>query len=668
MGKPSPVPIRTDRGVNLSSPNSVLEAGELEIARNCHYPPETTTLTKIAGRSNFGALGTSRSVTGLVWSRFRSGSAFLVVSDGTSILTAPSGFTGSWTSRASGLTGGGYMDGAYFAAKDRLYLFDGVNRGRVFDGSTIRTVGLLTPTSSGAISYLSNGGSRYSAGATFYYTHTEYDSTNDRESPAPAAVKNSASADSGTFRYVFPTSAANGSDFDKYRLYRTQNGGKVFYRIAEIPKANLRYYDGDDTEALGNSAESETVYGTDFKTVSDQFLSTLPTLNMVGEPLIGNYITVNGAPPIGSIVLEFDGSLCVAGVPGFPHDLYFSEAGYPENFSSASFVRVPAARGEQITGGIKANDRLLLFTRNSIWRLNYLPRVTDPGFGLGQSRLEEVGKDEPGCVAKRSAVNFGVGQPNNRAFYLSERGPMMTDGYSTLALNQDLDWSSRLVNTGAMERAVAVNFPKYQQIWLCVPSKESSLPDHAWIYHYHPMHQKRPPVGKWTGPVSVRCLSAAVAYDLGTESRLFVGDTDSSGKVYLCDTGTADDQNADDSTGKIDWEWATGHQGLGAESINKRVQRVFLNVAGTESFDAAMKCSMSKSDAEFPVALANVTSASGSKPIAVGDSQIEPVRTRTYRGGVWQAGTHVRFRVRELAKAERAVATFEAEVQSYGGA
>jgi len=473
-----------------------------------------------------------------------------------------------------------------------------------------------------------------------------------------------ATAANGTFKYRLPTTRTNIA-FDKIRLYRTQFGGVAFYRLAEFDfQASVIYYDGTNTDAGSPAVTNAGIWGTGFDTVDDQFLSTQPVLQMVGQPLIGNYMTANGEIPRGDIAFLWQNRLIVTGVSAYPQDVYASEADEPEFFSPVSFIREENGRGEPVTGGGVANDQMVIFTTNSLWRHNNFPDVTDPGFGLGLSSRELV-TDDHGNVAKRCVVNFGIGQPNNRLFYLSARGPMMTDSFTTWPLADDLGWDSRLFNLAALPRAVARNFPKYSQIWLFLPSAGSPTNDLALIYHYHPNHFKRGTVGKWTGPVDVRCAAAAVVHEADSETRMFVADTDSSGNVYQEATGLVDEQYITNPDGDIDWEWMTGDNPFGEESRNKRVQRVFLNVVGTDSFDADFRYAINKRDDEHRVPLQNVTPNVPSV-MRFGSSLVAEEKTRSYRGGIHQTGAHFRGRMQETARAAREVVSLELEIQPFG--
>lgn len=644
-------------GVNLSLP-STLAPNELVLARNSHYRTDPVVLWKTGGRTLLGSLGSE--CRGLGFVRFRSGSAFLVALAGTSYWSTPIPGTGEWTERATGLTSGGRLVTAYHQTTNRLYLSDGVNPLMAWSGSgNMREVSIPQPGAPTVV-FVDNGATLYPIGSTFSYCVTAYNSTYDSQSAPSEVVAVSATSAYGTWRINLPTAPAGA---DKLRVWRTQAGGGIFYLLAEVDTTILRYYDGSDTEALGNGQDNDDIWG--FDSVDDNFLSTQEVLPMVGEPLRSNYMTVNGEIPIGSIMGIFQGRLYIAGLRDFPHDIYFSTANRPEQFSPVNFFQVGNDLGEHITAAGVANDHWVGFTQNTTSRLNTFPDVTDPGFSLGASRLEEVSK-EVGSVAPFAIAGFGLGQPASRLFFVSARGPCLTDAYGIVPLDHDLSWGKNLINVSALANAIAISYPRYSQIRLFVPSPRSKTNDVAFIYHYHPLAVKQSTgVGSWLLPQHVRCAAAALIYDSGEDPQIYLADTDAAGSVYAEDSGLTDEQNYDSDDGAIDWEWVTGDNAFGEESQNKRVQRIFINVAGAVEFAPELRVSVNKSDSEHVVPLANDTiNAPGATRI--GTSVVDREKTRTYVGGIWQTASHYRFRMQETAIGERGIGTIEPEMETYG--
>lgn len=664
-----PLQVKLDQGVSLQVPPPELSPGELTFARNCHYPLNTHTLAKIAGRETFGTVNAGNVVNGTVFVQFRDGRKYLVCSSGQTYQAAliNAGGSGTFVNKRNLAQFSGKMEGVYYNGTNRAYFMDGSNRPQVWDGGdSMRNMGLLTPGAPLVMTQLANAGTQYTKGTTFQYCYTEYDSVNGIES-APSPVDEIQISTTGNTIKLVPQYMFN-CETIRYRIYRTQDGGGVFFRIADLDVGFTTYYDGQNTEgATSDRIDNITVWN--FATVTDQFLQSQPVLPMLGKPLQGNYVTINGEPPKGDICVIFENSLVISGVKDFPQDVYYSQSDDPEMFSPIYFLREENARGDKVTGMGTANNRLIVFTENSIYRHDTLPRVTDPGYGLGAATRQLVTADH-GCVAKRTVVNYGIGEDsNNTLFYLSSRGPFMTDGYNCTPLGSDLNWSSTLVNYATVTGAVAVNYPAEQQLWLFVPSPASVSNDMAFIYHYAPQHKKQETgMGKWTGPIDVRCESATVSPEVQAKPRLFLSDTNTSSKIYLHDRGFTDAQNYTDSSGNIVFEWITGDLDFGSVARQKRFERIFLTHFGTDSLsDAAVLffAGLSQASDEWRLALTETTS-NVEQQMTFGTTGIVRAVSRVTQAGLWQAGTHLRLHFKETASVPRGIVNVEVEVGEMG--
>lgn len=666
-----PTPVRLDQGVVVRLSPTEMEAGELILARNCHYEPDARTLFRVGGRRTFGTVNAGSAVSGVAFVQFRNGNKYVLAASGQTYKAASvnqGARDGQFVSLRTLTNPAGKMEAAYYNGTDRVYLMDGTNRAQVWDGvsGTMRNMGLLTPLVAPTVTLLSNAATYYTTGTTFLYCYTEFDAANNIES-APSPVVDVQITVTGQTIKIQPNYVFN-CETVRYRVYRSQDGGAVFYLIADLDIGFTTYYDGSNTEGgATDRIDNGTVWG--FITMPDDYLQTQPVLPMLGQPLTGNYMTVNGEVPKGDICFVFEGSLIITGIKDFPQDVYYSLPDDPEMFPPVYFLRVENARGDPVTGGGVANDRMIIFTENSIYRYDTLPRITDPGFGLGLASKKLVTSDH-GCVAKRTVVNFGITQGNNKLFYLSARGPFESDGYSTRPLGTDLDWTGQMLNYAFIKNAVAVNYPRWQQIWLFVPSAASSTNDMAFIYHYAPMHVKESTgVGKWTGPIDIRCDSACAVPSGSAETRLFIADTNTSSKVYLQDDKDTDDQNFYDSSGNIHWEWETGEMVFGSQARNKRVGRAFLTMQGTDPLTSStmFAYAMNQHDAGRTLVLTRQTSNSEELE-TFGTSGVIKVKDQVYRTGVWKTGTHIRFAMAEVGAEPRGITSLEIEIEDYGKA
>lgn len=657
--RPTPFPVSEGLG---GGQRDTIAPGELYLARNSYYRPESMALRKLWGRNLFGSLGAQ--LRGLEWVSFRMGGSFLLSGAGSSLYAAAAN-GGSFSSIASLASPIGLMEASYYDGTDRAYIVDGVNTPQVWSGSgSTRNVGLTSPTTAPTVAILSNAATEYLSGTIFSYLYTEYDSVNNVESGPSPISQNSSLLAGDTFKLTLQ--AKGNASADKFRIYRNTVGGGVFFRLATIASQSVQsfYYDGTNTDAGSPATDNSTVWG--FASFDDLFLLAQPTIPAIGQPISANYMTVNGKPPIGNIVGFYQNSMLISGVPAFPQDIYYSNPDNPEQFAAAYVLREENDRGDPVTAVGKANDRLIAFTLNSIFRHDNLPLITDPGFGVGLSTRQEVTKDH-GCVAKRSLANFGSGAFNNRLFYLSTHGPWMTDGYFTVPLGEDLDWNNSVINMNGLSGAVARNFPKYYVIVLAVPSTNSTVNDIAFVYHYHKSHlKKKTGIGKWTGPLDLRAAAAAVAYGTATETMLFTGDTDTSGNVYREDQGFTDASHFTDAAGSINWEVISGDQRVGSETRNKRFGRAFVSLDGTSPTPPQMEYAVSKRDQMYAVNLSDITGNAPTTELA-GTSTVPVRTTATMRGGIWQTGSHLRLRIHEtVAGVDRGISSIEVESEDSG--
>jgi len=336
-----PFPIPVSEGCEFGKPPDAITRGACRVARNSFYEPESDTLHQLWWRSQFGTLQSNQTPKGISAVRFRNGNRFIVGAAGNKIVQAPMGETGTFTVLKTLASQLGDATFQYNNDDDHLYIMDGVNAPQVWDGvsGATRDMGLRAPTSPLVISLLSNAQTTYAIGSTFQYLITEFDSVNDVESgPGPVGVT-AISATGQTIKIALP--AKLNASADTFRLYRTQAGGSVWFRMAEFPATLSFYYDGANTDGGTPAQQNTDQYP--FVTLDDLFLSALPVMPMVGEPLQNNYVTVNGSIPIGDIALFFQGCLLIAGVDDFPQHVYYSLPGLPECFSPVYFLNESSA-------------------------------------------------------------------------------------------------------------------------------------------------------------------------------------------------------------------------------------------------------------------------------------------------------------------------------------
>jgi hypothetical protein len=215
--------------------------------------------------------------------------------------------------------------------------------------------------------------------------------------------------------------------------------------------------------------------------------------------------------------------------------------------------------------------------RDSLWRINWLPRPEDASFQREIAREEIDGAF--GCVGPLAGDTFSFGQ-GPRLAYVTRYGIAVTDGFSWDILTDDVDWEGE-VNVTQLNRSVLVNNPKFYRLefyYASAPALVSfgggtaSKNDSCMYIHYHPSHAKQSATSgsfraKLTFPINV-IGNAAMRAVIDREH--FIYTADNTGFLYLENSGIADTSNA----GGIKFNIETRDNymsGLGKETKLRRV-------------------------------------------------------------------------------------------------
>jgi hypothetical protein len=147
------------------------------------------------------------------------------------------------TDIGSGFTDGEVMD--FLNYKDSVYYSNGVDPGRVWDGTTERLWGIVAPTSANTFAADSAGGLT----GDYQYAYTYFDSVNNGESSASpfSAVHTVSTATINLTGLI----ASTDPQVDKIRIYRTTNGGALFLLVATINNGVTTYADNTTDVDLG---------------------------------------------------------------------------------------------------------------------------------------------------------------------------------------------------------------------------------------------------------------------------------------------------------------------------------------------------------------------------------------------------------------------------------
>ena len=280
---------------------------------------------------------------------------------------------------------------------DRVYFGNGIDSPQVYDRSTTyggvgysapqtKVMGAQAPSSAPTFAADTAGGNVPAGGHTYKVTFLYYDSEESNGGPASAL-----------HTVVNPNNTVNltsipvgGYGVTARKIYRDDNDG--VYRL------------------VGTVADNTTTV----------FADTAST----GTALIP---VANNVPPSFRFIVSHLDRTWIAGIPGDPSSLRFSEAGLPDIFPSANVL--PCNPEDPITAIVVYDKKVWVFNRNSIGRI------------LGDKRDNFQYVPLPGsvgCVDNRSIrVRTVEGIPT--MIWLSDKGIYGTNGSSVEYLSDPLE-------------------------------------------------------------------------------------------------------------------------------------------------------------------------------------------------------------------------------------
>jgi hypothetical protein len=348
------------------------------------------------------------------------------------------------------------------------------------------------------------------------------------------------------------------------RFYRTLQGeaAGIFYRI-----------DGTgDGVAIGSMTP-----GYKFTDTTDNTTAQIQgTVRADGEEGSLLWAEHGGRPPRARGCIVFRDHLVYYGLASRKSDIIYSAQGYPEscpvNFDGdyQYWLRFESSKDDEVLTCWKAGRYLMIGCRNSIHRVAHLPTYVDPGFSR---TVQELVTDDHGVCGQFASDSFGVGSDQaQRGVYVSQQhGVMISDGVNTENVVKSEDFRSAVDPAGWAEIEV-VNYPKFQEVWIAYRPVGGSSNTEAIIVDYSQFDR----IGfRVTGPVDVGLAAAGFAIDNNGEPRLYLAD-DSSGFVFVQDSGATDAQENTNANGDIDLDWRGARYGLGADRGLVQVHRGFI--------------------------------------------------------------------------------------------
>lgn len=229
---------------------------------------------------------------------------------------------------------------------------------------------------------------------------------------------------------------------------------------------------------------------------------------VIEESGVTSSVGRHGKPPIATTADLFEDQLVTNDIQQ-PSFIRYSTPGNPESFPELYFVDFETQDNDQVTNIKALNNRLGVFLRHAIYRMNYLPNELDANFDRG--RCQELVSSDLGCVNPMCACRYTGHDGRAQVAFVSDTGIYTTDLFSVSELTDALAWRSILA-TANSEAIDLINDPEKRE--LVFHFRNDALGNEtmqALHLNYSDEHmvQGKP---KISGPVHVR------NYDSGTTS------------------------------------------------------------------------------------------------------------------------------------------------------
>jgi hypothetical protein len=550
------VPIGVGGGRVTSRDAAALEPGELSRADDATYRPGDQALWKVGGRTAFNSTPEAGPIAGARYLEFEAATDLIVTHVGTAYRKATAALTGTFADLLTGLVGGSTLDSVHY--NNAHFLLNGADRNReVKSDGTAGFHGMLANVSGPTLARDAGVGTglTLTAGSTITYWAEERVKSGSsvlRRNAATSATGLMTLVGDGTLdKPVLTRPAVVNSDATHWALMGTATNG-TFPNGSQISEV-----------VIGTTSVEDTRTGTDPVLPSGAAYQTI-SVTAFG---VTTAVARNGPPPIATTGDVLEDSL-VLNDTSDASKLWYSWPDEPHQFPSVNFLHFETKEADEVTLIRRVNNFLVVGLRDSIFRVDYLPRPEDARFDRGLPKTQIEGAH--GIVGPLAADTFSFGRGMLLA-YVSRYGVLVTDGREWDVLTDDVDWDNT-VDISKLSSARLTNNPSRYRLELDYTPVGGATNSACLFLHYHPSHAKQSQGGgkraKCTWPIH-RAARCSWLVNVGGLTRLFTGHAD--GKAYVEDEGTADASAA----GGIAYNLRTGDLNPGGFGTETRINRAW---------------------------------------------------------------------------------------------
>jgi len=553
-------------GLVTSRDASLLADGELSVAEDMFYKPNDPAAHKVPGRTIFNITAEAQRITGARYLEFDGVSVDVFLTQmGSDYRIANAGANGTFSSLLS-ISPGDTLDSVHY--NNDHFLLNGVQRNHTVtttdssgnevsppDSTSSYPHSMLVNTEAPTVASTGSGtGFILSSGSTVtYWVEERYKEGSaiikrNISEPTTSTTTTESVTLTGTGVTVKPVvtrPTTVNTEATHWALYATTTDG-TFSAGAEISEVVIATTTIEDT-----------------RTGTDPTIPAGTTYQLWVANIFGTTQTTprNGPAPTATTGDIFEDSLCLNDVDN-PTLIRFSFADDPHSFPEFNFIRFETKEHDEVRMIRAMGNSLMIGLKDSLWRVNILPRPEDASFDT--SRVKSQVEGAFGCVGPLAATTFSFGL-GPRLAYVSVSGVVVANEAVWDVLDDDINWEDE-VEISRLPFAVLRDNPTKYRLQLYYTPKGGTANTKALYFHYHPSHAKgtqnnfRSKVTR----VNVKAAAAALA-TIESDRRVF---TASDSQLFLEDEGTVDES----TSGGIKMRLKTGDNFLvgigGASNVN----------------------------------------------------------------------------------------------------
>lgn len=498
-------------GVVTNRPRIGLQPGELEVATECFYRPNDDGLHLLPAVSNITSPDIAVTATGIAYTERDSVSIptlaeLLFVSTASTMYFAAADDSLIFVAFAAWPSGGTLTGLEIVQHAQALYFITGDTKiVKVADDPGV-TADLVpagydpTPDRDDiTVGSFSPGTWNPDSGpGIWWYWMTEYNPVHDVESgftpPAQPFTTSNNLTESADITLV---GALNNPTATHWRVYRS----------AQNTHPTASPIDNWDQFPVGFLISELPIGTTNFRDDGDPIFDTPYPLVVVDTDAVpGLSDQQNGPPPNSSITGDmFENSLCVN--DGLETGIMkYSYPDQPYSWPAAYFISFETKTRDIITKIRALNNLLIVGMKETLWRVNLLPRATDAAFDRG--RIADVISFNHGILNHKAADLYTTEDGVTKLAFVSRQGLFSTDGHTVTPLVRDIEFNGLIDNEAEV---VLRNYPTLEVLVMFYDDGAGNN-NQALFIHYHSSHRKQHGGFKVTGPHAITAFDATYSH------------------------------------------------------------------------------------------------------------------------------------------------------------